>query len=54
MEIENDTCDCHLYSAPIDSSNRNMPGFADFFVNAKYRSTGDLLLEILLSRISSS
>jgi hypothetical protein len=53
-EFENDTCDYHLYSDPTDSSNRNVPYLADFFVNTKYRSTEDLLLEIFLLRISSS
>ena len=29
MKIENDTCDYHLYSNPIDSSNRDVPCLAD-------------------------
>ena len=29
-EIENDTCDYHLYFTSTDNSNRNVPYLADF------------------------
>ena len=54
IEIENDTCDCNFYLYTSIVITATCPALQIFFVNAKYRSTGDLLLEILLLRIPSS
>jgi len=51
--IENDSCNYHLDLNSGNGSNCNMTCFADFLGKGKNLSTGDLLLEILLLRISS-
>ncbi len=54
MEIENDTCDYHLYLILPIVVTAMCPALQTLFVNAKHRSTEDLFREVFLLRISSS